>query len=598
MHVHVYIIMENEFTKYDNYFHESIDNGLDTLPDGIISLENNNNIVDQIVDASLNALINRNKVNETINLIYTKYENNDYMLSKTHNYICNLLPNILNNIEKTHIERVNRMEELSNEQDEFIQSFLTNNQYFYIGTTEKFFFYDGLHYHLINEDDIIYNVLSTITRDTHLMSWKQRTKINIMKRIRENSLLKSIPESDTIQHVIDALYPTLFSTRTEAKYFLTIMGDNILRKQNQLIHFISPKSKHFLQELNTVCQMLIGYGFSHTFKHKYHEHEYADCRILKINECVKNESVWTPIVSQYALDMICVACHYSIRYASADDYVYYSSNDDLLIHGVFYMKNTSPVELVQTFIREFLDINRNVDLVGVLNIDGQVYRSTQVTWKNMQYLWKQYLDSKNLPTILFMQNLKTILVENLGAYYKEDQDTFVGVSSRFLPAIQKFLQFWGETMAVDETESDLEIEELLVLFRKWNEAAPAMNDKQIIDLIIHFFPNVEIERDKYISKWRCVLWDKQLDIQIALAHLKETIREKYPQNAVGRSGTPQSNVNVSIYDAYLFYCKYFSNDDAVNKLKVSKSYFEKYVFENLEEYVIDSKFLSSIWYML
>jgi hypothetical protein len=125
-----------------------------------------------------------------------------------------------------------------------------------------------------------------------------------------------------------------------------------------------------------------------------------------------------------------------------------------------------------------------------------------------------------------------------------------------------------------------------------------MNDKQIIDLILHFFPNVEIERDKYISKWRCLLWDKALDIQIALAHLKETIRDKYLQNSNGRSSTPQPNVNVSIYDAYLFYCKYFSNNESPNKLKVSKSYFEKYVFENLEEFIVDSKFLSSSWYLI
>jgi hypothetical protein len=565
--------MENEFTNYEYVVHSE--------------------------EIATVAVDKRKYVNEVIDDIYKKYEGNEYMLSKTHNYICNLLPNILNNIEKTHIERVNRIEELSNEQDEFIQTFLTNNQYFYASSTEKFFFYDGLHYQLINEDDIIYNILSSITRDTHLMSWKQRTKINIMKRIRDNSLLKTIPESDTIQLILDVLCPTLFSNRTEAKYFLTIMGDNILRKQNDLIHFMSSKSKHFLQALNNVCQMLVGNGFSHTFKHKYHEHEYNDCRIIKINECVKNESVWYPIMNQYALDMICVACHYSIRYGSSDDYVYYASNDDALIYTTFYMKNTSPTELVASFITEYLDINRNTDIISVLNIDGQKsgYRSTQITWKNMQYLWKQYLDSKNLPSIIFMQNLKGLLIESLGAYYKEDQDAFIGVSSKYLPTIQKFLQFWGETMITDETESDLEIDELLVLFRGWTNMTSAMNDKQIIDLIVHFYPNVEIERDKYISKWRCSLWDKQLDIQVAIIQLKESIREKYTQN-VGRAGTPPPNINISIYDAYLFYCKYYSGDHIQSTLKVSKAYFEKYIFENFEEYVIDSKFLSAAWYTL
>ena len=85
------------------------------------------------------------------------------------------------------------------------------------------------------------------------MSWKQRTKINIMKRIKENSLLGSIPESDTIQFVLDILCPLLFANRTEAKYFLTILGDNILRKNTNLIHFIYPKSKQFLQTINNIC---------------------------------------------------------------------------------------------------------------------------------------------------------------------------------------------------------------------------------------------------------------------------------------------------------------------------------------------------------
>jgi hypothetical protein len=563
--------MENEFVNYD-YHSES-------------------------EDSVVQPLDKRQQVNNAIDNIYEKYKTNEYMLMKTHNYICNLLPNILNSIEQTHIQRVNRFEELSNEQDEFIQCFLSKHQYFYVNSTEKFFFYDGIHYQFVNEDDIIYNVLSSITRDTHLMSWKQRTKINIMKRIRENSLLKSIPESETIQLVIDALCPLLFSTRSEAKYFLTILGDNIFRKQNNLIHFISSKSKQFLQGLNNICQMLVGNGFSHTFKHKYHEHEYNDCRIIKINECVKNDAVWNPIVNQYALDIICVACHYSIRYGSSDDYVYYSSNDDELTQAAFYIRNTSPPELVQNFINEYLDINRNADLMTVLTLDSHSkmsHRSTQITWKNMQYLWKQYLDSKNLPTILFMHNLKAFLVEKLDGHYKEDADIFIGISSRFLPAIQKFLQFWGEAMIPDETESDLEIEEILVLFRGWSNMSSTMNDKQIIDLICHFFPGVEIERDKYISKWRCALWDKQLDIQVAVSQLKDAIREKHS----GGTRSPQPTVNISIYDAYLFYCKYYSGEHMQSTLKVSKSYFEKYIFENFEEYIIDSKFLSSAWYIL
>lgn len=538
---------------------------------------------------------------DTINSLYEKYANDSYMSDKTHNYICNQLPNILENIKRLHLERVARIEELSIEQDAFIHSFLNYNQYFYISSTEKFFYYDGIHYHLYNEDDILHHVLSSISRDRQLMSWKQRTRINIMKRIRENSLLKSIPESETIQAVIDSLCPALFATRTEAKYFLTILGDNILRKNMNQIHFFNSKAKHFIRELNNISQLLIGVGLSQSIKHKYYDHSYQDCRLIKINECVKNEAIWVPILNQYALDMICVASHYSSRYESADNYVLNSSNDNALISSVFFMKSIMPCDLVVSFMSEYLNIDENTVKPNPINQLDNI-RTPQITWKNMQYLWKHFLDSKNLPSIIFMQTFKTMLVEKLADYYSEANDTFLGICSKYLPAIQKFLQFWNDTIVVDETENDLEIEEVIVLFRKWcetnNEMVSNLSDKQILDLIAYFFPNVEIDRDKYLSKIRCILWDKQLDIQVALDNLKETIRSKYISNNVTNENVliirPINQHNISIYDAYLFYCKYYSNNIQI----VSKSYFEKYIFDNCAEFIIESKFLSSEWIMV
>ena len=131
------------------------------------------------------------------------------------------------------------------------------------------------------------------------------------------------------------------------------------------------------------------------------------------------------------------------------------------------------------------------------------------------------------------------------------------------------------------------------LFRRWcvsrKESPSTLNDKQILDIIIYFYPTIEIDRDKYITGIRCELWDKQLDIQVALDNLKEIYK-----NA-------GYNKNVSIYDAYIHYCKYYSNmnvsdTDSEKKLIVSKSYFEKYVLEYLANYAVDSKFLLADWY--
>ena len=80
--------------------------------------------------------------------------------------------------------------------------------------------------------------------------------------------------------------------------------------------------------------------------------------------------------------------------------------------------------------------------------------------------------------------------------------------------------------------------------------------KQIIDLIIHFYPGTEIEDNKFIYKYRCSLWDKCADIQQIL------------------QTTDLSNL--SNYDIYEKYCK---EQRKQNNIIVSKYFFEKFLIE-------------------
>jgi hypothetical protein len=533
----------------------------------------------------------KQNINKTIEIIFAKYENNPYMLTKTNNYICNQLPQILDTMNQNYEERKSRMMELTNEQNGFITSFLNTNKYFYVSSTENFFYYDGIHYHLYKEDDILHHVLTSISRDRQLLSWKQKTKIYVMKRIKEKNLLvKSVPESITIQSVLDSLYPSFFSTKTEAKYFLTILGDNILKKNTDCIHFINSKSKHFILQLNNACQMFFGTNLSQTFKYKYHEHHYENCRLVKINESIKMDHIWMPILNT-ALDLLCVACHYSNRYSNSDNYVLQSSNDYPLIQYVFYLKNNQPENLVDVFIGEYLQ--KNDLFTSRMTTESEIDLAMQVTWKNMQYLWKQYLDSKNLPTIMFQQTLKQFLIQKLDTHYNHHLDSFVGIYSKYFPDIQKFMLFWEENITYDETETEMEfeIEEICNLFKQWcqikNQVLPNMNDKRVLDIITYFFPLFDIENDKFIYKIQCSLWDKQMDIQIALDNMKEEFKKQYCEESLNIS------LIVSLHDAYIFYCKYYSNQNYPNI--VSKIYFEKYVNDLLSEYIVDQNFISSQW---
>ena len=179
-----------------------------------------------------------NEVIKTIENLFETYKNDNYMKMRITQYICNRLPKIFETINLTHITNQSYEEKMQMNQDTFIQSFLHFNKYFYMPTSEKFFIYDDEHYKSISEDDILYNVLTSISKIKDLLAWKKRTKISIMCKIKNNLLIKSIPNSETIQNVLDLLYPSFFSSKSEAKYFLTIIGDSILKKNNHLFHFL------------------------------------------------------------------------------------------------------------------------------------------------------------------------------------------------------------------------------------------------------------------------------------------------------------------------------------------------------------------------
>jgi len=180
--------------------------------------------------------------------------------------------------------------------------------------------------------------------------------------------------------------------------------------------------------------------------------------------------------------------------------------------------------------------------------------------------------------IIFQGPLKTELINMLKGHYDEQTDMFNGVFSKFIPEIQRFNQFWDETMNEDEGESNLELGEVRQLFNKWGGSHFSMSDTHMIDLIQYFYPNVLIENDKYIQEIRCSLWDKKADIKKALAEFRKTVTES----------------DISVYDAYVFYCKY-------NKTKktlqiVHKSYFEKYVSEQMSDFIVESGIISKIWF--
>lgn len=502
------------------------------------------------------------------------YSADSFMYDKLHLYIQNNLPNIMKNIKNSNDERISRNNELNVEFRTFVVKYLNENKYFYVSATEKFYVYDGVNYKVTNEDAILHHILTTITKERSLLNWKYKTKVTLMKTIKEKSLLDSVPESITIQNVINALYPTIFSSKCAAKYFLTVLGDNMLKKNNNHIHYVPLYSKTFIRELNNLSQDIIGHSNTNTLKLKYHEdHDYSNCRIINIHETVKYENIWKRIICENGIDIICVALHYSSRFGNADTFLLsHSENFDNQIH---YLKNNSKTDIIKAFTEEyFTEITDNT-------------RDEKITeWKDILFLWNHFLGKHRLPNIMYQSEFSSLFSSVFANNHNVIHNNFTGLFSKFLPSAQSFVSFWNETMTENPYENFLEIDEIREIFKIWNKTNDNLGNKHILDIISYFFPDVCTENDKHIHEYTCSLWNKGEQIELIL----EKYKKHYTESAL--------DCDKTIHELYVYYCNYINStihDSKYNSLIVDKTYFERYVKKYLSPY-IDNNYISSIWF--
>lgn len=525
-------------------------------------------------------MINDNKnlifdCKEKIEYLLKKYENNEYIKNKLANHILNQLSDMLENADANNIKREERKQKLESNQLAFTNSFLNRNNYFHIANTDIFFSYDGKHYKTYKEDDILHEILTKITQEECLMPWKHKIKLNIIKQMREKSLFYSIPESYTIQYVLNNIVPALFPNKVEAKYFLTIIGDNILRKNENLIYLINPNIKNLIKMLASATYNYFGNSnILNSFKFKYHEqHNYSDCRLINFDRTYKNNFLSNEF-NNNILDLLCVAVYYSKRYNTADEYLINSQLNNLINYS-FYLKTNSLDYIINEFIEKSLQ-----KCVPSNNSSSQLMK---INNKKMMYLWKSYLRDNNLPNIIFQNNLKNILKDKID--YDETSDSFLNITSIHLPLISNFILFWDENMKENEEDTELEIEEIIMLFRHWYSTTQlktsiAISDTLVLELIRHFYSDIIIDKDKYILHVSCILWDKRDIIHGFLNNLKtlcETRGEKYA---------------ISLNSIYVNYCKFSKKDLCTT----SKLYFEKIAKEIIGDYINDENIIDPSWW--
>jgi hypothetical protein len=328
-----------------------------------------------------------------------------------------------------------------------------------------------------------------------------------------------------------------------------------------------------LSELDNIAYASIGHAtITPNFVTKYHEnHSYANCRLIKMNNNCSFD-VWKNIVRKNGLDLFCVAVHYSTRYGDSDKFVDNNSDDELRNY-VYYLKNMTQTEIVAQFCTKYIDEAQDV----------------KIGWKDLHFVWKQFLSSLSLPNMIYSNTLKALFKEKYN--YDDTCDSFVGVTSRHLPLHSDFIRFWTTTINTDTSSEnilELEVDELCSLFKSWAKQNATkqgvtngnISEDNVIKILKHFFPSVEITEEKYVLNVSCILWDKNKDIAESFDYIKEQIKAGLL-------------TLISFDDAYNYYSKYCNTKS--HKFVVNKRYFEKYICFNLSNHIVYEKFIETDW---
>jgi len=541
---------------------------------------------------------------------------NEHILERIHAYVKTQLPQSIKNYQTAHAERETRKQSLAIVADEITETFLNKTKYFYCSASELYFTYNNqVRYSLIHEDEIHHRILAFTSEASGTLgacassvsypnnstngavasavgcasssasistSIKYKIKNRIIKSIQTRDILSSIPESRTIQNVIAHIYPALFRSRDHAKYFLTILGDVILKKSAPLIYFIPPLAKEFIKDLGGECYALFGStanSFSTAFKFKYYEHQYKDCRVVDIQIQTPSASLLRlshmPELKSSVIDLFCVAAHYSHRFGSADDFLRLHCKTPEVSAHAWFLRDRTDQQIIQEFMKYATE---------------PASAEHEISMTNMLYLWKMYLSEFRFPSMFFAATLRAKLAEHTtgGGAGTAAIDVIPNRTSKYLPVVSQFRQFWTEHCFTDDHEIELEIDELSTLFNEYSSASAtataAVSDTALLSMLRHFYPEIIIEDDKYILNVGCKLWNKTAEINEYLEQFKQ-------QCLTNHLSFPQP-----LYNAYEFYCgRCYS---AAKRRIISKRYFEKYFMEEYTDYIDENGMITIKWWVI
>ena len=285
--------------------------------------------------------------------------------------------------------------------------------------------------------------------------------------------------------------------------------------------------------------------------------------MLKINDV--NLDILKQQMKNNSLELISVACFYSQLYTSPDNFIE-ECESHFLQNYTFLLKNNPEENIVQSFIDTNIEKSEN----------------QTISWNNIHYIWKQFLDKNNYPSLMFSSQLKEILKIKLS--YNEENDSFQGTSV-YLPYINQFLLFWNQH--ITESNDTLLISELVQIYKHWylkNNLPFSTKEKNILKILSHFFPTIHIDKHT-IQNVECNLWNKSQEIEKIFDLYKLHFQEKVQNHEI------ELPFFVSLFDIYQFYLSHLEQLNKTIDLIINKKYFIEYLSSKYHQDLQYNKFL-------
>jgi hypothetical protein len=388
-----------------------------------------------------------------------------------------------------------------------IQTFFLEHIVYYIQTSGLYVYYKRHQYVIFTEDDILHLIFNNLNVYPLYTSIKQQIKQKIHKKIKESSLYNTIPDSVTLQNVISFLHPLFFPTKNGSKYFMTILGDIIMKKTN-LYYFLDHSMKPFIKKLQKLISIYFCSNQLAQFKFKFCDHPPELSRLIKTNPI---NFTYIKCDESFYINLICCSIHYSNRFNNGDIFLEDMTNQTLR-QEVLWIKETKKEDVLKDFIESYFHTS-----------DSEIHE------KDMNFLWKLYLKQKNCIHLL-QKNIQ----DDLSQLINYNAPYFINITSMKLPFVKKFNSFWNKYMYEDKTEKYLELTEILSLFIEHNQKYHDMNEQKIKDILQYYYPDIFIVENRYINNMGCLLWNKKEDLSsfFKSTTCKEDLYRAYTESPV------------------------------------------------------------------